>query len=1175
AALLSVATNSQPDLYDVLRNDERGMVRAVKRIIPEDAELVLFIDQFEEVFTLVSNEDERVHFLQTILNAVEDERSRIKIVITLRADFYDRPLLYGDFGKLIREHTELVLPLDETELEEAIVAPARQARITLERGLVDAIITDVYQQPGALPLLQYALTELFERRSGRLMTLDAYKEIGGTTGALARRAEELYQSFTDAEKDATRQMFLRLVALGEGTEDTRRRVFQSQLLSLKQNAKAMPKVIEQFGKFRLLTFDNDPQTRSSTVEVAHEALIRQWDRVGEWLDENREALRLHRRLSSASDEWNQARRDPSFLARGMRLQQFETLESDDSLIVLNETETLFVSMSVEAREERAQEEAERIQREEALEERARRRLQLFASVMAVAAIIAIGAALFAVSSQMQAQRQAHIAQENAATATVAQGDAIVARDEAATSAAIAQSNEAESRALALSANARNADNSGDPQLALALALQAENVIREAGNLDNIPAEIVRTLSDIAYAPGPSARYNSHDGSVTSVAFSSDSRFLASASVDGTIIVTDTQTDDTTMSVSIADGWFYDVAMHPGNTSVAGAASDGNVYIWAYPSGELLFTLEDNDEVHTVDYSPDGRLLASGGNTHDLIIWNVATGEMIRTLEGHTGVILNVVFSADGSRIVSSSGDRTLSGQDPVEEQDRTVRVWDVESGEELVRITPNSGFVRALDFSPTGDTVAYGVWDNTNSGTVRVHDAETGEERIRFNAHTTSISTIAYSVDGTQIASIGWDRTLRFWDLVQEIEVDSFVGFADRVLAIDYSANGESLAIGVGNVGDNIYTGDDRANDTSVWIWDVNNRQQVDNFTGHNDWAWTVDVSPDSTLAASGGGPLRLPDTEADDFDPDAFRDATTVYVWDTETLEIVSRLQAHTNTVDSVRFHPAGDNRVLTSAWDSQIILWDALSAEQLMTYEGHTGRVYMVRFVGDGSQFVSVGTNGEAFLWDTETGEQVRTFAHEDFSVNAVDVNEDGSLIATTTSSGDNKVYLWERATGEQVRTFEGHAASVNEVRFHPSGDFLVSSAWDSSLRVWDINTGTEVRDFSGHNGHTFGIDFTEDGAIMLTTSQDTTVRMWDWATGEELQRFDLHTDWIQEVVFLADDQLAISAGQDETLRIWRINRTAESLEAFALENRYIRSFTCSELDVYRLDAGECAQD
>ncbi|MEO0597883.1 MAG: WD40 repeat domain-containing protein, partial [Chloroflexota bacterium] len=282
----------------------------------------------------------------------------------------------------------------------------------------------------------------------------------------------------------------------------------------------------------------------------------------------------------------------------------------------------------------------------------------------------------------------------------------------------------------------------------------------------------------------------------------------------------------------------------------------------------------------------------------MIIGNVATGEMIRTLEGHTGVILNVVFSADGSRIVSSSGDRTLSGQDPVEEQDRTVRVWDVESGEELVRITPNSGFVRALDFSPTGDTVAYGVWDNANSGTVRVHDAETGEERIRFNAHTTSISTIAYSVDGTQIASIGWDRTLRFWDLVQEIEVDSFVGFADRVLAIDYSANGESLAIGVGNVGDNIYTGDDRANDTSVWIWDVNNRQQVNNFTGHNDWAWTVDVSPDSTLAASGGGPLRLPDTEADDFDPDAFRDATTVYVWDTETLEIVSRLQAHTNTV-------------------------------------------------------------------------------------------------------------------------------------------------------------------------------------------------------------------------------------------------------------------------------------
>src|SRR5262249_21838183 len=193
AALLRVAVNPPPTLLEQLQADERGLARATKRVLPDDreTELVLVIDQFEELFTLTEDEAVRAHFLDSLRAAVLDPHSRLRIVATLRADFYDRPLLYSGFGELVRERTEVVLPLTTEELEQAIGGPAARVGVAVAPELVAAIVTDVGEQPGTLPLLQYALTELFERRQGRMLTLAAYRETGGVRGALARRADEI------------------------------------------------------------------------------------------------------------------------------------------------------------------------------------------------------------------------------------------------------------------------------------------------------------------------------------------------------------------------------------------------------------------------------------------------------------------------------------------------------------------------------------------------------------------------------------------------------------------------------------------------------------------------------------------------------------------------------------------------------------------------------------------------------------------------------------------------------------------------------------------------------------------------------------------------------------------------------------------------------------------------
>ena len=189
----------------------------------------MLIDQFEELFTLVTDPSDRDLFLENLLTALSELRGQLKVLVTLRADFYDRPLQYPALGELLRKQTELVLPMSPAELEEAICCPAAGVGVMVEPQLVATIIADVQEQPGTLPLLQYALTELFERRQGSVMTLAVYEEIGGVTGALSRRAEALYSQSDAVDQETTRQLFLRLVTLGEGVEDTRRRVPLAEL----------------------------------------------------------------------------------------------------------------------------------------------------------------------------------------------------------------------------------------------------------------------------------------------------------------------------------------------------------------------------------------------------------------------------------------------------------------------------------------------------------------------------------------------------------------------------------------------------------------------------------------------------------------------------------------------------------------------------------------------------------------------------------------------------------------------------------------------------------------------------------------------------------------------------------------------------------------------------------
>ncbi len=356
------------------------------------------IDQFEEVFTLVEDEAVRTHFLESLETAATDPRSRLRVVVTLRADFYDRPLLYRGFAELFKSRVEAVIPLSAEELERAISGPAKRVDVSLEPGLVAAMLADVAEEPGALPLMEYALTELFERRDGRTLFLEAYRQIGGVSGALGRRAEELYAELDEDGEEAARQLFLRLVALGEGTEDTRRRVPRAEIASLDVDQQAMATVLDTFGASRQLSFDRDGRTGEPTIELAHEAMLTAWPRLHRWIDAAREDLRTERRVATAAREWVEADRDPSFLLGGSRLEQAEAWQASSGIAVTPaEREYLDASRKDE-------DAAGGSRHERDLERRSVRRLRAVVGVLAVAALVAVGLTVFAMTQRGRAQR---------------------------------------------------------------------------------------------------------------------------------------------------------------------------------------------------------------------------------------------------------------------------------------------------------------------------------------------------------------------------------------------------------------------------------------------------------------------------------------------------------------------------------------------------------------------------------------------------------------------------------------------------------------------------------------------------------------------------------------------------------------------------------------------------
>lgn len=391
-------------LADDMAHNTRSLTLFLQRALAGQRarRLFLVVDQFEELFTLCRSEAERSTFIDNLMTAAAPgaEESLLMLVIVLRADFYHRCAQYDRLRGALETQQKYIGQMSRTELKRAIVEPARQRGFTFENGLVELMLSDVNDEPGALPLLSHALLETWQRREGDTLTFAGYRDAGGVTGAVAKTAETVYtQQLTPDEQEVARQIFLRLTELGEGAQDTRRRATLAELGAEGEAGTAVAAVLKTLADARLVT------TRQNGAEVAHEALIRNWPRLQGWLNDNRESLRLHRRLTEAAGEWRANGRDASYLYRGSRLAAVREWQEAEA-VPLNRFEIDFIVASETAVQDEAAREAALRQRQlEQAQQLTRLQRIFYLVILGVVISLALAALYLNEQRLMAAQRE--------------------------------------------------------------------------------------------------------------------------------------------------------------------------------------------------------------------------------------------------------------------------------------------------------------------------------------------------------------------------------------------------------------------------------------------------------------------------------------------------------------------------------------------------------------------------------------------------------------------------------------------------------------------------------------------------------------------------------------------------------------------------------------------------
>jgi WD40 repeat protein len=1041
------------------------------------ARVVLIVDQFEEVFTLCADEAERRAFIgllgELAYGAREADPTGL-VVIGLRADFYGRCAEYPELRGAVERDQVLVGPMSAAELREAIERPAQAVGLELEPGLVELLLRDIGAgdgseaaaggyEAGRLPLIAYALRETWEQRSGSTLTVAGYETTGGIQHAIATAAEATYAALPAAGREATRPLFLRLVKIGEGAQDTRRSVSGAELLSHSPTAAQAEAALQAFTRARLLTMSED------SVQISHEALLRAWPRLQQWISGDRAGNLLGQQLEDDATGWERSGRDSSVLLRGSRLDTAlgwarDRLEDGDVSPVVG-------SFLRESRRQQA---------------RAGHVRRAAVAVLAVVALVAAGAAWFAFRQSSAAQASSRAAILNQVTA---EADEAAGTD----SSLAAELNVLAYQMKPSSATYTKLISAQDTPLATVLPVAPVTpnsvTFSPSGRVLAAATSTGVQLWDVS-SPSPrrlGSALRVGAGGANSVAFSPNGRTLAAATSTGVVLWNLGPSSVPRLpglALPVGSGAADSVAFSPGSDILA-VATGTEVQLWdvSSPIPAAIDTLPTSQAgtVSSVAFSPDGDTLAVAASS--LQLWNVtnpalpevsATIAPLANYSGHPSPFLSVAFSPKGPVLAAGAADAA-------------VHIWVVADPTRPVSygsLQENTDSVNSVAFSPDGNLLAAGSADQTAAlfNVSRVADGDRWSITYPvLTGHTAAVLAVAMSPEGT-LATASADHTIRLWHLPRTV-LTANGGFVDG-LALSPSRGILASA----------------SADNTMRLWNVANPADPAPLSGAIPGSGDFDslsFRPDGQLLAAG--------------------EQNTVQLWQVSDPRHPVRIGSPLpgwgpgtadSFVASMAFSP--DGRTLAVGSDNRSVqLWDVADPAHpvplgtplhAVTSQG----VGSVSFSPDGHTLAVGGNDGTIRLWNVadpahpvSAGEPL---TGNGGIVESVAFSPNGQVLASGNASGT--VELWDVRDPARAsmlgKPLTGQTSLVYAVAFSPDGRTLASGSLDQTIRLWNVGNPSHAQEIGGPlTGDTGGINtlvFGSGGHVVFAADGSYAVRIWN---------------------------------------------------------------------------------